>query len=731
MTKQLSILRSAIKPWALPLAVFGMPLVACAAPSINITSIKTHSDTTNGIINISGMARDTGTNVITAVNYSLNGAAFTTATGTNEWLASGLALQGGLNSFEAYATDQAGRTSRVDKVSFTFIVLAPITVTIEPSNSWGNVSVTNGELLEIGKKYPLNAKPAKGFKFAGWQTNGVACSDHSHLSIEMATNLNVTAVFEDATPPKLTIVSPGHTVSEAETTVSFDATDELGVTNVVYQLNEGGWNNATAPSGGNTWTASLNLSEKDNSLEAYAVNSYGLTSRVEKVSFVYSGGMSGSGKAPASLAGMSAVVNGLQYDDGTPSPPLLLSFGVATMAQSPTSTNASFHTGSDYNKVGAYTYTPLSADTAEFTPLWVAPPNDAGTNSSKKLTFSSSTTAATVNQLGHKVTLDFAPIQKLVPSPSSVLTISWMDTNGNSGSLLLNEGIFTNESESLSFTNVGYYTLEEFSPVVDMIELIATNDLPASTNFIELTFSSSAGGIFFDTSLDSTGSVASINGGSFSIISSDSPPPGWVPATLEGLTVTVTPAGSDTNFVVSFGECTYSRFDPNINDTNSVVGDYTMIETSTNTAELVFIPTAPYPDGISNTLSVELVFTNDVSGTGSNFSFTVAPANNLAPASVAGMTITSSKGDVVTFSDDGTFTHSNKANNGQNSSGTYTYTQYSPDTGMIVAHGNGSNGATYTLSYLQLYFTASGAGTVYDTEIGTPDKTQVDSFTLR
>lgn len=172
------------------------------------------------------------------------------------------------------------------------MVTAPLLV---QTNGRGTISPDdNGNSLAIGSNYFMTATAATGFKFTNW-TGGTnqpfsVLTNNARLSFVMASNLTLIASFVDVTPPSLAITAPtaGQRWSNSTFTVTGTASDNVQVSNVLYQLNGGSWTVATP---GNTawslWTADLTALASTNVFAAYAQDTSGNRSPTNKVVFLY------------------------------------------------------------------------------------------------------------------------------------------------------------------------------------------------------------------------------------------------------------------------------------------------------------------------------------------------------------------------------------------------------------------------------------------------------------
>ncbi len=650
------------------------------------------------------------------VFYQVNSGSWANAVvaGTN-WSGSVVAVAG-TNIVNAYALDSVGRSSPTNSVAFQFVVTAVLVVQTN-----GNGTVTpnyNNKPLEIGKSYSMTATPGRGFRFAGWTGSQVAATPK--LTFQMASNLTFTAQFVDTQRPALAILSPkaNAKLSTAECTVVGKASDNVGVTAVFCQANGAGWSPATTTSGYTNWTATVTLVPGVNSIAAFAQDAAGNCSLTNTVKCTYAPPPV-TGFAPATLTGL---VGQMVDASGSVNE---LGFGEGTYALSSTNT-------SNTSKVGNYTYTVLSSNTVQLTTTDIAPPTEAGNNRQHILTFTNSTTCLFTNDDGSLGTITFAATPNVVPSPSSILTVNYSQLSdpAAAGTIVLGGGMFTNYSNygqpGQTVNNWGTYSLEPFSPVAAMMQLNYTDPNDAgTTNYTELTFTTSSNGTWFTELLSS--SSTNLDVGDFTVASVASPPAGNAPMSLVGKMVTVKP-GSGNKFSVSFGDDSFCQFDASTNDNNCQIADYTYIKTGANTGILVQTTVLPPNQAdLSGQNFVYLTFTSSSGGianpgTPDAASFTLATANTYAPVSLAGRTLTASAGHWLRFNNDGTLT---------DSSGTkpYTYAQFSPVGGLLIWVS--SDDITH---YFQLQFTSATGGSVFGTNLnadGTVYSIGTTTFSLK
>jgi hypothetical protein len=96
-------------------------------------------------------------------------------------------------------------------------------------------------------------------------------------------------VVPETTPPtnQITAPTPNLQVNSSVYTVTGKAGDNVAVSNVWYQLNQGGWQAASTANGWTDWSAGVTLTPGTNIIQAYAVDTSGNVSTTNTVSFVY------------------------------------------------------------------------------------------------------------------------------------------------------------------------------------------------------------------------------------------------------------------------------------------------------------------------------------------------------------------------------------------------------------------------------------------------------------
>lgn len=254
-------------------------------PTVSITSPTAGEQWSNSVFAVTGTAAD---NIqVASVYCQVNGQGWNLATSTNNWAnwSGNVALLPGTNAIQAYSVDTSDNTSPVDTQDLFYVLPAPVSVQI---NGSGKISPNyNGQSLDIGKSYSMNATPSAGVIFTGW--SGTMVTSNATLNFTMASNLTFTANFLDITKPALTITTPTNNQSGSNSVyiAKGTASDNVQVSNVWFQLNGGGWNLATSSNGWTNWSANLNLQASNNTLQAYAVDTTGNLSTTSSVKFVY------------------------------------------------------------------------------------------------------------------------------------------------------------------------------------------------------------------------------------------------------------------------------------------------------------------------------------------------------------------------------------------------------------------------------------------------------------
>ena len=454
-------------------------------PVLTITNLTSGQRWSNATFTVKGKASD---NVaVASVWYQFNTNAWALATGTNNWTAV-LALTTRSNTVKAYAVDTSGNVSLTNSVSFLYILSDRLTVR---TNGLGSITPNdNGALLEIGQTYTLTAKAGTGFAFYYWG-GGVPMSVNPTLTFIMASNLTITANFKDVTKPVATITFPvtNQKWSNSVITVTGKASDNVGVTSVGIQINNGGWAEAGTANGFTNWTAAnLPVIFGTNIVQAYAVDAAGNVSLTNKIKFL-------GVLAPASLSGYAATV---KRSGGQPN--VVVTWGDSTWSQTGTGND----TNADDYCAGSYTYMQTGPNTAVLTNMDIGMLSWLGTTNvtTVNLTFTSATSAncAWTNENDSGTgTMTFSQVSNLVPASLAGETIQTYESNGAAGAVItFNTGGTFNETEGGGGTGFGTYTFTQYSPTVAIIQqdYSDANDAGA-VGYAELTFTSATAGRAF------------------------------------------------------------------------------------------------------------------------------------------------------------------------------------------------------------------------------------------
>jgi uncharacterized repeat protein (TIGR03803 family) len=247
--------------------------VVTVKPTLTISHPTANEHVSNQVITVTGKAKCKLP--MSAVFWQLNGTGWNPAQSSDGWTnwSATMNLTPGANLLQAYAVDTSGDTSATNKVKFTYLLTAPITVL---TNGLGTVTPQyNGKMLAINQAYTITAHPGRGMVFTNW--SGSTNSTNPKLTFLMESNLSYTANFRDVRRPVIAILSPKahQRWSSADFTVEGKASDNVAVASVFYQLGTAGWNLAQTANGWANWTASIALSPGTNVLQAYAVDTSG------------------------------------------------------------------------------------------------------------------------------------------------------------------------------------------------------------------------------------------------------------------------------------------------------------------------------------------------------------------------------------------------------------------------------------------------------------------------
>ncbi|MGA2864067.1 MAG: Ig-like domain-containing protein [Verrucomicrobiota bacterium] len=510
-------------------------------------------------------------------------------------------------------------------------------------------------------------------------TLSASASVFAALLLVQTPNESLAAAKPDVKRPTAVITYPAvnHSVTNATITVTGKAKDNVAVTNVSYQVNGTGWNPAATTNAWTNWTADVTLTPWTNTLQAYAVDSSGNRSLTNTVKFVYL------------LTGQLAVqVKGL----GTVTPNYngkWLQIGKTYKMTAKAGKGFAFAdwTGSLATNKPALTF--LMASNLTFT--------------------------ANFDDVARPVAVI------LSPKVHQHLTNALCAVSGKASD---NVGV---AQVSYQLNGAGWNPAASAN---DWTNWTASVTLTQSTNLLQAYAS------------DAAGNASLTNSVSFVYVSTA--PADWAPASLSGLTAEVT-GSADTNnlFTLSFGASTFSQsMLPGTNEHENAVGTYTYAKLGTNTALLTAI-SAARPDSAGQTNAPALTFTNshdaefiltNNEGTIVTGVIRLSQAANLAPASLAGKTVhavDSASGEPST-SVFGNGTFKNTSHSGSVSSGSYTFTRYSPVGAFLLMNFTSPPGAAGDVNYVVVTFSAPKAGSYFSVHVpsGHEPETTSGTFTM-
>jgi len=678
------------------LTFLSFPLVAATIvrPTLMISSPTNGQLWSNNTFTVTGTAA--GSAGISNVLFSLNKSDWTNnatleENGTN-W-SQEITLIPGTNIFSAYAVDTNNVRSLTNTVKLVYYLTAVLTVR---TNGIGKISPSyNGQRLMLGATYSMMAsatvsRQATGYGFRNWTDgSGSIVGTSETLKFKMSTNLTLTANFSNLRPPMIDVIS---TTTNSDGVgnhfvVHGTATDDQGLTNVIYNLNGGVWQNATSTNGWKNWNAPVVLAPGVNTFSAYAIDISSNYSQVLIATINFN-------TAPLNLSGKSAVL----IDNTTNSiAPYSFAFNKSTFSQTALDTN-------NFNAIGSYTYT-ASGGNATLKYKYTGPPSATGAGSQTiGLRFDTPTQAYFTN-LTTKIdgNMYFDTASNLAPASANgqlIWTISSGVAEGRGS--LFQKSKYTSQALLTGATNGGNYTYTKSSPVGVMFKLSRTN----GTAYVLATYADTNHGSYYEEDYDSAGHTNGTDNGNFFIAAQT--PGGNAPLTITNRNFKI--LSGHENFNVQLGSATYSQ-DTLSSNFDNAVGDYTYARPETNIGQLNLTVTEP-PSLAGSNSAARLIFINGSTGFFTNedgtFSgFVMTTAANFAPASLTNTTLSVSDDgvDTLQFASDGSFQLDSVQ------VGTYTYAPYSPGGAMVrlTLNTNGYEG----LDWLQLNFKTTNSGNIF------------------
>ena len=300
-------------------------------PVVTITGPTTGGaySTSSSTMTVSGTGSD---NVgVTAVTWSTDRGSSGTASGTTNWMASGVALQSGTNVITVRARDAAGNSGTAtltvtytppDTTAPTITILGPTSAsTYSTTSSVVTLGGTAADNLGVTAVTWANNRGGSGFSSGttSWSVPSVQLQGGSNVITMTAQDasgnkgtatLTVTYNVPDTTPPSVTITGPTSADTYATNSSSFSiggtASDNVGVVQVNWQNSLGGSGTAT---GTTTWSAAITLQLGTNVITVTAVDAAGNPS-TDVLSVTY------SAPAPATSPTPSLSLSGRLYSSG-------------------------------------------------------------------------------------------------------------------------------------------------------------------------------------------------------------------------------------------------------------------------------------------------------------------------------------------------------------------------------------------------------------------------------
>lgn len=242
----------------------------------------------SGRITVTGVASDDSG--VANVFYNLNDQGWNAANsydGWNNWFAD-LDLSAGANTIKAFSTDLSGNQSPVQTVTVNLSAGSQLTVNVVGK---GTVSPSyQNSSLQIGSTYSITATPVTGFKFVNWTDGyGSVLGTSTTLRFTMDWGLNLYANFADAVKPSATFANIpfGGLTSNSWFLLKGKSSDNVGVNNVFFNLNNQGWQPVQSDNNFTNWSAWLVLNPGTNTISITAADAAGNYSTPLNARMVY------------------------------------------------------------------------------------------------------------------------------------------------------------------------------------------------------------------------------------------------------------------------------------------------------------------------------------------------------------------------------------------------------------------------------------------------------------
>ena len=572
-----------------------------------------------------------------------------------------------------------------------------ISTSSSPANG-GNTS--GGGKWGCGTTAELKAAAKPGFVFQDWTSGGILKSTNAHYAISVGENESFVAHFKDIQPPKIGIIAPTakQKVATASMVIYGEASDNVGVSNVCYNLNNAGWARASlyTEDGFLVWYSYVTLKpDASNTLSVYAVDTGGKVSATNTVKF----NCAAAGLAPLSIASQYSLV-----DVGTnASDTFCISFDSAAYLKWQGVTN-------NGGEVGTYTYTPTGPDTAEL--VWQSLLPTRNTNSPVlELTFTNAYNATFTNLTDHRNGIFyFEAAEQIAPSnlDGYVAVMTSYAGAGNS----------TNSFASATFTrennqggDSGSYTFTPFTQVGALLVETSTN---AATDYMVFLFTNGAppaSGYYFSEMFGPTNQTLGADIGIFSTSTNRVTAKFVGPVSLAGLQASIT-SSNGLSFTRSFGNGAFASISTTTNEPSGVGVYLAGTRVTTNTGVVTFLTLDPPYAAGKDEDTVDITWKTGSSAklkgvdTDAAGTLTLSKAHNFAPAALTGraITVTPKNGTKSTL----LFTN-NFYTNSAGDSGTYTYAPYTPTMALVTATRTNAEDAG-TVAYLLLNYQSLTSG---------------------
>ena len=248
------------------------------------------------MFNVTGTAADD--QVVTNVYFNVNNTGWnqaSTSDGWNHWTAVAT-LTPGTNTISAYSVDSSGNQSSLATTRFAYIAHDLMQVSFDSQRGVVTPNYNNA-LLQDGLNYSMTALAKAGFAFANWTDgNGNLVTNQPVVRFTMASGLALVANFVDITKPTASITNlpVSGIVSNSYFTIQGKASDNVGLANVYYNLNDNGWIPATPAGDFSHWSAGLSLRPGVNyiAISAQDVSGNSSLTTTSRLTYVVSGPLS-------------------------------------------------------------------------------------------------------------------------------------------------------------------------------------------------------------------------------------------------------------------------------------------------------------------------------------------------------------------------------------------------------------------------------------------------------